>query len=535
MNLLKINIFRSFLAVLLLSFTCMVACDEEKEVMPDAYALFRTSEVLKEGERLEAPANILFVNKSKDGLSYLWDFGNAYLKANPEKNTFEGVSPDTVYFPVPGVYEVKVTATAGKKGDETYTQTFEVFKETPKISFELPYEGESILVDSTVQFNLSFYQVEGATPSFEWTFPDGEPATSSIRNPKISFTSAGMKEVTLTLNDGEEILQVRKLVEVKEDIAPTLYFTDMASQRIYKKQVFQTPELDAQAKVEAIGISLPADSRPMTMLVDRNRVFVTHTNGHQGPWGNPKASYGEIFSFNLDGSDKKVIVTGGSGHNVPFSVATSGSDMYFTDRLNGILKTNKTLEDQIFTDVPFWIKNADSEYYGNGFGWGAQNGTVAYHFGKIWWSKNSNHPGLYTIAPDLPKNADGLVTGEKLLEDYYIRSFNIDEENGKIYFFHNKEGGIEVGMYMADLDGSNVSLIEAYTPGVDLDADGYPAQLLGITGIAVHGDYVYWGYRDNGNAAATSGVKRAKLDGTEVEMYLSGFVPYGIAFDPVAR
>jgi hypothetical protein len=534
MNLLKINIYRSLLAVLFASLFFMMACEEE-ELLPDAYALFRTSELLAEEERLEAPVDMLFVNKSKDGLSYLWDFGNAYLKGEPGTNTFEGVSPDTVYFPVPGVYEVKVTATGGKKGDETYTQTFEVFKETPKISYELPYEGESILVDSTVQFNVSFFQVEGATPTFEWTFPDGEPATSSSRNPQVSFSSAGVKEISLTLNDGEEVLQVSKQVEVKEDIAPTLYFTDMASQRIYKKQVFQTPELDEEAAVEGIGITLPDDSRPMTMFVDNKRVFVTHTNGHQGPWGNPRASYGEIFSFNLDGSDKRVIVTGGSGHNVPFSVTTVGSDMYFLDRLNGILKTNKTLENQMFEDVPFWVRNADSEYYGNGFGWGAQNGTVAYHDGKIWWSKNSNHPGLYTIAPDLPKNSDGLVTGEKLLEDYYIRSFNIDEENGKIYFFHNKEGGNDVGMYMADIDGSNVSLIEAYTPGVDLDGDGHSAQLLGITGIAVHGDYVYWGYRDNENAVATSGVKRAKLDGTEVEMYLSGYVPYGIAFDPVAR
>lgn len=534
MNLLKLNIFRSLMAVLIASLSFIVACEEE-ELIPDTNAFFRTSEILDEGERLEAPANILFVNKSKDGLSYLWDFGNAYLKADPEKNSFEGVSPDTVYFPVPGVYEVKITATAGQKGDETYTQTFEVFKETPEISYDLPYEGESILVDSIVQFDISFFKVEGATPSFEWTFPDGEPAISSNRNPEVKFTSAGVKEVTLTLNDGEEILEVSKLVEVKEDIAPTLYFTDMASQRIYKKQVFLTPELDVAAEVEGIGISLPADSKPMTLFVDNKRVFMTNTNGHQGPWGSPPASYGEIFSFNLDGSDKRVIVTGGSGHNVPFSVTTVGSDMYFLDRLNGILKTNKTLEDQIFEDVPFWVKNADSEHYGNGFGWGAQNGTVAYHDGKIWWSKNSNHPGLYTIAPDLPKNADGLVTGEKLLEDYYIRSFSIDEENDKIYFFHNKEGGNAIGMYMANTDGTNVNLVEAYTPGVDLDGEGHPAQLLGVTGIAVHGEYVYWGYRDNGNAVETSGVKRAKLDGSEVEMYLPGYVPYGIAFDPVAR
>lgn len=535
MNLFKINIFRSFLLVLMASLSLVVACDEEAEVIPDAYALFSTREVINEENPLEAPADVVFVNKSRDGLAYLWDFGNAYLKGEPGKNSFEGVSPDTVHFPVPGTYEVKVTATGGKEGDETYSQTLVVYKETPKISYELSYEGESILVDSTVQFAVSFYKVEGATPTFEWSFPDGKPATSDSRNPVVTFTSAGVKEITLTLNDGEEVLHVSKSVEVKEDIAPTLYFTDMASQRILRKQVFQTAELDAQAAVEGIGIALPADNRPMTLFVDKDRVYATSTNGHQGAWGNPKASYGEIYSFKLDGSDKKVHITGGSGNNVPFSLTVVGNDMYFTDRLNGILKTNKTIEGQIITDVPFWIKNADSEYYGDGFGWGAQNGTVAYHYGKFWWSKNSNHPGLYTIAPDLPKNADGKVTGEKLLETYNIRSFAIDEENGKIYFFHNKEGAAAIGMYMANTDGTDVTLIEAYTPGTDMDAEGYPAQLLGVTGISVHGGYVYWGYRDSGNAVETSGVKRAKLDGSEVEMYLSGYVPYGIAFDPIAR
>src|SRR5690606_6563273 len=100
----------------------------------------------------------------------------------------------------------------------------------------------------------------------------------------------------------------------------------------------------------------------------------------------------------------------------------------------------------------------------------------------------------------------------------------------------NKPAGSNpIGIYVSNPDGTDLQLIEAYAPETDFDGTGGSAQYLGVTGIAVLGDYVYWGYRDVGNAVGTSGVKRAKLDGSEVEMFVPGYAPLGIAIDQVPR
>lgn len=523
---------RSLWFVIALGLTFIMACSEDEGASPDVSAFFKTN--LEAGEPLEAPADVVLINGSKNGLSYVWDFGEGYLKRNPEAHTYVGVSPDTVRFPLPGTYEVKVTATGGANGDEVFTQTFEVKKQTPSIT----YTPESILVDTTVSFAVSYFLKEGNTATFEWTFEDGEPATSNIEKPQVKFKAAGSKQVTLALNDGDETINVSISLEVKEELAPTLYFTDMNTKRIYKKRLFATEELDNDEPIISTGIVLQDNSKPMTMVVDGNRVFYTNTDSHMGPpsdWVPTPGTFGEIVSFRLDGSDKTVVATGGEGHMVPLSMTIVGNDIYYTDRMNGIYVANKVGTGQSIGAV-LWVQNNQTEFYNNGIGFGHQNGTVVYNNGKLWWSKNSNGRGLYLFDLSKPTNDGGLVTGEKRMETLAIRSFAIDKNNNKMYFFINQPIGSDpIGVYVSNLDGTDMVLIEEYVPGTDFDSFGTSSQYLGVTGIAVLGDYVYWGYRDKDNNAATSGVKRAKLDGSEVEMYLPGYVPYSIAIDEVPR
>lgn len=516
---------RSLWFVMVLGLTFIMACSEDEGASPDVSAFFKTN--LEAGEPLEAPADVVLINGSKNGLSYVWDFGEGYLKRNPEAHTYVGVSPDTVRFPLPGTYQVKVTATGGANGDEMFTQTFEVKKQTPSIT----YTPENILVDTTVSFAVSYFLKEGNTATFEWTFEDGEPATSNIENPQVKFKAAGTKQVTLALNDGDETLNVSISLEVKEELAPTLYFTDMNTKRIYKKRLFATEELDNDEPIISTGIVLQDNSLPMTMVVDGNRVYYTNTDNKMG-----NSTFGEIISFALNGSNKTVVATGGVGQYVPFSIAIDGNDLYWTDRRDGIHKIIKSGVSQAMGDGSWYIKNAESEYTGNGIPWGAQNGTVASYDGKIWWAKNAGGNSIYVMDKSLPKNDAGLVKAEKLMDGLSVRSFFIDKHNTKIYLFINKPmGSTDIGLYVANLDGTDLTLIQKYEPGVDFDETGGALEYLGLTGIAVMGDYVYWGYRDKDNNAATSGVKRAKLDGSEVEMYLPGYVPYGIAIDEVPR
>src|SRR5699024_6454493 len=120
----------------------------------------------------------------------------------------------------------------------------------------------------------------------------------------------------LELNDGDETLNVSISLEIKEELAPTLYFTDMNTKRIYKKRLFATDDLDDGEPIISTGIVLQENSKPMTMFIEGDVVYYTNTDSHMGA----AATFGEVVSFNVDGTNKKVVATGGSGHYVPFSM-----------------------------------------------------------------------------------------------------------------------------------------------------------------------------------------------------------------------
>lgn len=56
-----------------------------------------------------------------------------------------------------------------------------------------------ICVGGTFQFTD---QTLGGPTSWAWTFPGGTPATSTLRNPTVSFATAGTKSISLTTNNG---------------------------------------------------------------------------------------------------------------------------------------------------------------------------------------------------------------------------------------------------------------------------------------------------------------------------------------------
>ncbi len=129
-----------------------------------------------------------------------------------------------------------------------------------------------------------------------------------------------------------------------------------------------------------------------------------------------------------------------------------------------------------------------------------------------------------------------LPTEGGILTSDAIRTFVLDETNQKIYFSINKLNINDMGMYRADMDGSNIELID----GSRIHSEGGDSERTGITGIAVdaEGGYVYWGYRAPADAdpevnpLEVSGVKRWKIDGTgEVEMFVSDVWVYGLAID----
>lgn len=520
------KITKHLLILLLANFMFLAGCGDDDEATPEMTAFFKTN--LQETADMEAPADIVFLNGSKNGLAYRWDFGDAYLKSSDgEVHTYEGISPDTVHFPYPGTYEVRVTVLGSDgQADVSHTETYALAKKVPVIS----YTPESILNDTAVNFTVDFLRFPDSEPTFNWTFQDGEPATSTEENPVVQFQSGGDKVVTLELNDGEETLTATTTVTVQSTLSPTLYFTDMDSKQIYMVKMSGLED----EEIEPTGAVLADGSIPMSMYVDNGRIFYTNTDATNGT-----ASFGEIKSFKWDGTDHKTIMTGGSGQYVPFSIAIDGSDLYVTNRRDGVWKMGKAIESQSMVAEDIWLHHNQTIFYNDGggrMGWGDQNGDLSFRDGELWWSKCSNGQGLFTIDPSLPADGSGYVTGSSYLEPWLMRSFAIDETSEKIYYFTNKAVGSDpIGMYVSNLDGTEKILIEEYDPGFDFDGSGGSAEFVGVTDITILEDYVYWGFRDVGNDPATSGVKRANLDGTGVEMFLPGYLTYGLVVDPTPR
>ena len=126
-----------------------------------------------------------FTNTTTNGTSYNWNFGDGgnSTNANPS-HTYAG----------DGTYTVVLTAT-GPCGTSTATQQV--------VISSLPVAGFSAAQTSgcapfTVQFQD---QSSSNTTSWSWSFPGGSPATSTAKNPSVTYSTPGTYNVSLTASN----------------------------------------------------------------------------------------------------------------------------------------------------------------------------------------------------------------------------------------------------------------------------------------------------------------------------------------------
>ncbi len=123
-----------------------------------------------------------FTNTSTNATTYLWDFGDG--------NTSTLSNPTHTYS-VGGSYSVSLTAT-NVCGDVTLIKTVGLLA-APQANFSAtPTSGCASL---SVQFTN---QSTGAATTYNWEFQGGNPATSSVANPTVLYSTPGVYSVTLT-------------------------------------------------------------------------------------------------------------------------------------------------------------------------------------------------------------------------------------------------------------------------------------------------------------------------------------------------
>lgn len=497
-------------------------------------------------ENPEAGQPVTFTNASTGGTEFAWEFGDGGTASEQNPTyTYDGSGTFTV------------TLTVDGNASNASSRDITVGAPVPVISF-LPAEVEA---GAEVTFSVEVFNPDNLAATYAWDFgvsAEGEElidGKSTAVSPVVVFTSEAVVTVSVAVTIAGDTFSSSSEVDVKGQLAKTLFFSAVDFSTgvgtIYSKKLFDG--FDAPAA----DIQVPTKAHPLTMRVANDRLYVFETGaGLTFSTGEAAAADGLIYSVALDDPTDYVSIldfSGGSGTYLtdPFFGDVTDSKIYFADRRDGITAIDIATTNKTYTvdEFPYLVKNAELGYYsafrtdgGPTFGWGALNGSVDVRDnGDIWWGKNSNHKGLWRF-----KESDILVTDAVpslggILTSDAVRAFELDEVNQKIYFSINILNANDMGMYQADMDGSNIKLID----GSRIHSEGGDSERTGITGIAVdaEGGYVYWGYRAPANADPTvdplevSGVKRWKIDGTgDVEIFVATdkFI-YGLAIDQAKK
>lgn len=484
-----------------------------------------------------APAKVLLVNRSKHATEYQWDFtgGKQLTKSGlKDLSTSTGLTPDTIFYELPGTYDIKLTVKYADGSSKFVNKQLLVKKQQPQIIVP-----DNILFLQEVEFKASVFKYPGKTVTYNWDFGDGQ--VSTLEKPKITYAKAGTYTVKLTVNDGQETLTATRVIGVQGELVKALFFSDVKTGKLYKqfftqKQAPQPIQLPA-----AVGL------HPWSLTVTGEKVVISNTGANVLYTAAANAD-GRIFSVDLNGgSDKTITTATGTYADDPFaSTVDNNGNVWWLSRntsVPGMRSIALESADGPYPAPKFALTAAQAGTT-SVFGW--IDGGIQIVNNEIWYTKHgSAGKGLYRMS-----TTGSFIQTVAGFKDLKIRTFAVDTKNSKIYFVINfLGGGYDKGFYSANLDGTDIRLIDAMA---NFSTEGGANEMTSVTGIAIDNapddgsaGYVYYGYRDASDVNASgvvvgsgsnSGVKRYALNGTKpAEFFIKGFIPYGIAIDHVKR
>lgn len=523
------------LPVYMLLASILISCQEQEE---REWGEVITGFTIENADRLSAPATVRFTNRTKNAQAYHWNFPGGQIVVNgvatPDSTT-NAIQPEGVFYAWPGNYTATLTITAD--GKETIVdREFTVVKPNPVIR----HQPTGIVYDDVVTFWLEYFEYPHLADkvTFFWDFGNGK--TSTLARPQTSFNPPGLYTVNVELFDGVETLSASIQINVQAEIAKTLYITNAINQRLYKKMLY------TGAVSPTVELPVDVGLHPLSVNVFRDRLIISVAGDHIrfAPAGTPPDGF--IFTTNLSGGNRYIITAPSLlGHTYlddPFvSTVDENGFVYWLDRFQGVRRIHFS---EVLAEYPApYVWNVPSVMAQNlnvssTFGW--TDGTVRIVNNEIWYSKHGTGQGLYrfTLAGQYIGRIDNLFP-------FKIRTFEVDLVNGKIFFaINNASGGQNPGLYVSNLDGSNIQLIDDLA---GFSMQGGEAERTFVTAIVVdaEGGYIYYPFRHQNDIntlgqivgnGSQSGVKRYKIDGTSPpEFFATGIIPFGIGIDHVKR
>ncbi len=272
----------------------------------------------------------------------------------------------------------------------------------------------------------------------------------------------------------------------------------------------------------------------------KNRIYVAsagHYFQYQGADAQASGGDGELFYVNkTDDLWYRVTVLNNVGYKAfedPFSMYISSIDnkIYIADRNVGIHEMSADTVG-LYGTQPFFMQNNWLPYYNDKITYGAigagmtmratdvidANGTTRNNV--YWVAKKFNGQGIFRFDKSM-LYTDG--TGEQhtdkqlpvYLNNVQMTCFYLDEENGYLYFFVQKDnvGNSVPGLYriaLATLEAKQ-EMATIAEDAVLIDnspilLEGSGDEITGITQITGDGEYIYWAYISCGDGTAVPGM-----------------------------
>lgn len=156
--------------------------------------------------------SVVFTNTSTNATSYFWDFGDGTnsTQVNPTHNYAQD-----------GFYTVTLSAT-GTCGTEFFVTTIPVFN-VPSSDFSAtPAMGCAPLT-------VGFVDLSTSALTWSWSFPGGNPSTSSQQFPTVQYSTTGVYNVTLTVTNPAGTDTETKTGYIKVGGLPTTDFTSVVN------------------------------------------------------------------------------------------------------------------------------------------------------------------------------------------------------------------------------------------------------------------------------------------------------------------
>lgn len=268
----------------------------------------------------------------------------------------------------------------------------------------------------------------------------------------------------------------------------------------------------------------------------KNRIYVAsagHYFQYQGADAQASGGDGELFYVNnTDGMWFRVTVLNNVGYKAfedPFSMYISAIDnkIYIADRNVGIHEMSADTVG-LYGTQPFFMQNNWLPYYNDKITYGAIGAGMTMRATDVidadgttrnnvyWVAKKFNGQGIFRFDKSmLYPDGTGADHPDKQLPVYLnnvqMTSFYLDEENGYLYFFVQKDnvGGSVPGLYRIALatlntkqDMATVAEDAVLIDNSPILLEGSGDEITGITQITGDGEYIYWAYISCGDGTA---------------------------------